>query len=479
MKLIQLVRPIASLIPEVEKPTQRVNFREKILWTACSLLLYMVCSNLPLFGIQMAKTSDPFYLMRVILASNRGTLMELGVSPLVTTGMVLQLLQGSKILEVNLDDREERVLFTAAQKLVGLLVTLVEASAYVMSGMYGDVSAIGTGNAILIVAQLFFAGLMLLMLDELLQKGYGLGSGISLFIASHICETIVWKAFSPTTINSGRGTEFEGAILAFFHLMFVRSNKLQAIREALYRQNLPNLTNLMATCLIFALCIYMQEWRVNLTVKYQKYRGTEGKYPIKLFYTSNMPIILQTAFVSNIYFISQMLYNQSPNSPFFKLFGEWSTTESGPLSHSVPVGGLAYYVSPPVSLLDMFYDPFHAIFYLFFTLTACAIFGRTWTEVSGTSVRDVARQMRERQVVMKGHRDTATAKVLSRYIPIAAALGGICIGLLTVVADYMGAIGSGTGILLCVTIIHDFYEALMKENIPPEMNAKAIRAMAM
>lgn len=427
----------------------------------------------------MAKTSDPFYLMRVILASNRGTLMELGVSPLVTTGMVLQLLQGSKILEVNLDDKEERVLFTAAQKLVGLLVTLVEATAYVMSGMYGDVSAIGTGNAILIVAQLFFAGLMLLMLDELLQKGYGLGSGISLFIASHICETIVWKAFSPTTINSGRGTEFEGAILAFFHLMFVRSNKLQAIREALYRQNLPNLTNLMATCLIFALCIYMQEWRVNLTVKYQKYRGTEGKYPIKLFYTSNMPIILQTAFVSNIYFISQMLYHQSPNSPFFKLFGEWSTTESGPLAHSVPVGGLAYYVSPPVSLLDMFYDPFHAIFYLLFTLTACAIFGRTWTEVSGTSVRDVARQMRERQVVMKGHRDTATAKVLSRYIPIAAALGGVCIGLLTVVADYMGAIGSGTGILLCVTIIHDFYEALMKENIPPEMNAKAFRAMAM
>ena len=403
--------------------------------------------------------------------------MELGVSPLVTTGMVMQLLAGSKILEVNMDNKEDRVLFTGAQKVVALLVTLVEAAAYVMSGMYGDISAIGTGNALLIVGQLFFAGLILLMLDELLQKGYGLGSGLSLFIASHISETIVWKAFSPTSINTGRGTEFEGAIFAFFHLIYVRGNKLQAIREALYRQNLPNITNLMATCLIFALCIYMQSWRVNLTVKYQKYRGTEGKYPIKLFYTSNMPIILQTALVSNIYFVSQMLYNQSPNSPFFKLFGEWSVTENGPLAHSVPIGGLAYYVSPPVSLSDMFYDPFHALFYLVFTLTACAIFGRTWTEVSGTSVRDVARQMREKQVVMKGHRDTATAKVLNRYIPIAAALGGICIGLLTVVADYMGAIGSGTGILLCVTIIYDFYEALMKENPPAEMNMKALGMM--
>lgn len=464
MKLIHLIRPILAGIPEVEKPRQKVPLQEKITWTACALLVYVVCSNLPLYGIQRAQTSDPFYWMRVILASNRGTLMELGVSPLMTTGMVMQLLAGAKILDVDLKSKEDRVLFTAAQKVVGLLVTLVQAALYVVSGMYGDVASIGAGNAILIVAQLTFSGFILLMLDELLQAGYGLGSGISLFIASHISETIVWKAFSPTTINTGRGTEFEGAVLAFFHLMYVRSNKLQAIREALYRQNLPNLTNLAATLLIFALCIYMQGWRVMLAVKSQRARGAEQKYPIKLFYTSNMPIILQTAFVSNLYFMSQMFYNQAPNSPFVKLFGDWtpSTLETG--ANAVPVGGLAYYVSPPATFTAMLSDPFHALFYLMFTLTACAIFARTWTEVSGSSVRDVARQFRENQIVMKGHRETATAKVLGRYIPIAAALGGICIGLLTVIADYMGAIGSGTGILLTVTIIFEFQEAFMKEN---------------
>lgn len=469
MRAIHLIRPIISVVPEVEKPQARVPFREKILWTTCALLIYMVCSNLPLYGVQRAQTSDPFYWMRVILASNRGTLMELGVSPLVTTGMVMQLLVGAKILDVNLDNKEDRVLYTAAQKVVGLAVTAIEASAYVLSGMYGDVSAIGTGNALLIVAQLFFAGLVLLMLDEMLQKGYGLGSGISLFIASHISETIVWKAFSPTTINTGRGTEFEGACLAFFHLLFVRSNKFQAIGEALFRQNLPNLTNLVATLLIFALCIYMQGWRVNLTVKLQRSRGLERPYPVKLFYTSNMPIILLTALVSNIYFVSQMLYSQAPGSPFVHLLGKWESVGGAAGSGagsaiSVPVGGLAYYVSPPATLSDMLYDPFHALFYLMFTLTACAMFGRTWTEVSGTGVRDVSRQMRENQVVMKGHRDTATARVLGRYIPIAAALGGATVGLLTVMADYMGAIGSGTGILLTVTIIFENYEAFMREN---------------
>jgi protein transport protein SEC61 subunit alpha len=212
----------------------------------------------------------------------------------------------------------------------------------------------------------------------------------------------------------------------------------------------------------------MQGWRVYLNVKSSKARGAETKYPIKLFYTSNMPIILQTALVSNLYFISQMLYNKAPKSILSKIVGQWTDAPAGSSSANtaqlIPTGGLAYYVSPPTTLSAMFRDPFHAIFYLLFTLTACAIFGRMWTEVSGTSVRDVARKMREHQIVMKGHRDTATAKVLARYIPIAAALGGVCIGVLTVLADYMGAIGSGTGILLTVTIIYDFYEAFMSEN---------------
>ena len=147
-----------------------------------------------------------------------------------------------------------------------------------------------------------------------------------------------------------------------------------------------------------------------------------------------------------------------------KIVGQWEAAPPAIASstHLVPVSGLAYYVSPPTTLSAMFRDPFHAIFYLMFTLTACAIFGKMWTEVSGTSVRDVARKMREQQIVMKGHRDTATVKVLARYIPIAAALGGICIGLLTVLADYMGSIGSGTGILLTVTIIYEFYVALQQ-----------------
>jgi protein transport protein SEC61 subunit alpha len=403
--------------------------------------------------------------MRVILASNRGTLMELGISPIVTSGLVMQLLAGSRIIEVNYNVKEDRALFNGAQKLFGILITIGEAIAYVVSGMYGDLGTLGAGNAILIIVQLFIAGLIVLTLDELLQKGYGLGSGISLFIATNICETIIWKAFSPTTLNTGRGTEFEGAVIALFHLMITRSDKLRAFKEALYRQNLPNVTNLLATVLIFIVVIYFQGWRVDLPVKYQKYRGQAGTqagtYPIKLFYTSNMPIILQTALVSNLYFVSQLLYNRAPTNILVRLLGKWQDTEGeGP---TIPVGGIAYYISPPTSFAEIIYDPFHAVCYLIFILTACALFSKTWIEVSGASARDVAKQLRDNQMIMKGHRDSALIHVLNRYIPTAAAFGGMCIGALSVIADFMGAIGTGTGILLSVTIIFQFYEAFVKE----------------
>eukprot|EP00920_Eleutheroschizon_duboscqi_P025399 GHVT01062555.1.p1 GENE.GHVT01062555.1~~GHVT01062555.1.p1 ORF type:complete len:391 (-),score=98.37 GHVT01062555.1:1825-2832(-) len=327
--------------------------------------------------------------------------------------------------------------------------------------MYGDVSELGAGNALLIIMQLFFAGVVVIVLDELLQKGYGLGSGISLFIATNICETIVWKAFSPTTINTGKGTEFEGALVSLFHCLFTKPDKVAALKEAFYRSNAPNITNLLATVLVFLVVIYFQGFRVDLAVKYQKIRGQQGSYPIKLFYTSNIPIILQTALVSNLYFFSQLLYRRFKTNMLVNLLGQWQELEAG--GQTIPVGGLAYYISPPNSLADLVDDPFHAFIYITFVLVSCAVFSKTWIEVSGSSARDVARQLRDQQMVMKGYRDSSLVQVLNRYIPTAAAFGGMCIGALTILADFLGAVGSGTGILLAVTIIYQYYEMLVKE----------------
>ncbi|CAN0853584.1 Protein transport protein Sec61 subunit alpha [Linum grandiflorum] len=248
--------------------------------------------------------------MRTILASSRGTVMELGITPIVTSGLVMQLLAGCKIIQVDNSVREDRALLNGAQKLLSILIALGLAVAYVLSGMYGS--------------------------------------------------------------------------------------------------------------------------------------------------------ILQSALVSNLYFISQLLYRMYSGNFLVNLLGSWKESEySG--GQFIPVGGLAYYVTASASLADIAANPFHALFYMTFMLGACALFSKAWIKVSGSSARDVANQLKEQRMVMPGHRDSNMENELNRYIPTAAAFGGICIGALTVLADFTGAIGSGTGILLAVTIIYQYFETFEKE----------------
>mmetsp|Transcript_68110 Transcript_68110/g.79243 ORF Transcript_68110/g.79243 Transcript_68110/m.79243 type:complete len:475 (+) Transcript_68110:27-1451(+) len=456
-----LLRPAFALLPEVQKPDRKILFKDRLIWTGVVLLLYLVCCQIPLYGVATTSGNDPLYWMRVILASNRGTLMELGIGPIVTAGMVMQLLAGAKLIDIDQNVKEDRILYEGAQKLLGLIIAFGEAIAYIWSGMYGDLSDLGAGNAILIIIQLTVAGIIVLLLDELLNKGYGLGSGISLFIATNICEAIVWKSFSPITVQTDQGPEFEGSLIALVHLLITRPNKIGALQQAFYRSGWPNINNLLATILVFLIVIYFQGFRVDIAVKSAKVRGHSQAYPIKLFYTSNIPIILQSALVSNLYFLSQLLFKKFRGNFLVRVLGQWQEVEMG--SYSVPVGGIAYYISPPRSVMDLFYDPLHIILYVTFILGTCALFSKTWIQVSGSSARDVAKQLKDQDMGIQGYRDSNIEKRLNKYIPIAASFGGVCIGALTIIADFMGAIGSGTGILLAVTIVYGMFETFTKE----------------
>lgn len=464
MRILDIFRPFQALLPSVQQPERRVPFRERMLYTLVCLAIFLVCSQLPLFGVKTTAGSDPFYWARVIMASSRGTVMELGIGPTVTAGLITQLLVGSKLVDVDNNVKADRDLLKTADHVLALIITVGQAIVYVMTGMYGEPSEIGVVNSVLIVLQLFVAGILVMLLDDMLNNGWGLGSGISLFIATNICESIVWKAFSPYTLNAGRGPEFEGAVIALFQFVFTRADKTRALKDAFYRSDLPNIMQLLATIAIFMMVVYFQGFRVELPIRNKRTRGGQGgTYPIKLFYTSNMPIILQSALVSNLYFVSQLLFRRYGGNLLVQLLGRWQADEfNGQMN---PVGGLVYYISPPRNLADAAANPVHTLFYTAFMLAACAIFSITWIEVSGQSAGDVAKQLREQQYFLQGHRDTVGSlkKELNRYIPTAAAFGGMCIGVLTIIADFLGAIGSGTGILLAVTIIYQYFEQYEKE----------------
>lgn len=191
------------------------------------------------------------------------------------------------------------------------------------------------------------------------------------------------------------------------------------------------------------LVLKKQGWKVNIPLVSTQQRGIKHEYPIKLFYTSNIPIILMTTFLSNIYYMSQILYSRFSKNFFVRILGVWQEVEMG-TGRARPVGGLAYYLTPPHSVSDIVNNPLHAAFYITFMLTATGLFSYFWLQVSGKSTNDVLRQFVDGKVQIPGKtRQESMKMVLNRYIPVAAVMGGVCIGLLTIFADLLGAVGSG------------------------------------
>jgi protein transport protein SEC61 subunit alpha len=174
-----------------------------------------------------------------------------------------------------------------------------------------------------------------------------------------------------------------------------------------------------------------------------------------------MPIILQSALISNLFFFSQILYQNFKGNFIVRLLGTWQDVDMS--GHQVPTYGLVYFLTPPHSLLDLFTSPLKSAIYILFTIGTCAVFSTTWIEVSNSSAKDVAQQLDEQGMTVQGYRRENVRHFLNKYIPVAAALGGVCIGALSIFADLVGAIGSGTGILMMVTIIYGMFETFAKE----------------
>lgn len=460
---VELMRPLAPFLPTIERPAKDLRLKDRCVYVMGVLVFYLIASKVPLYGPRLSsETNDPLGVYRVMLASNRGTLMELGISPVVSASMILQVISGMKLVTVNRNDPQERAMYEVLEKCAGIFATLGQAFFYtVVSGMYGSVWSLGVGNVIIILAQLCASGIMVILWDDLLQKGYGFGSAISLFISCNICENIMWNAFSYNVVKGVNGPQYEGAMI---HLMYqLASNTgLSGLKDAFFRSGWPNITSLLATVVVFCIVIYFQGFRVDIPIKHTKIRAgsVSNTYPIRLFYTSNMPIMIQSTVTSSLFLVSNLLQSRFGTNPLTWILGTWHRT---PYGKSIPVSGFCYYISPPQGLSEVFRDPLHFTFYVLYMLFSCAFFASQWLEVSGSGSKDVARNLKEQGMTVIGYRPDSMYIALNRYIPPAAVLGGFCVGALTIFSDFMGALGSGTSILLAVGNILQVIEQAQKQ----------------
>ncbi len=483
---LKALSPFVRVMPEVKAPDREVSFKEKAVWTIVVLLIFLVMSHMPLYGVDATEGTDYLWAMRVILASTRGTLMELGIGPIVTAGLVMQLLSGSKIINVDFGDPEDRALFTGGQKVLALFMTAFQALAYIMGNAYGQLTA---EESVLVFIQLFTSGVIVILMDELIQKGWGLGSGVSLFIMTNVAGQVIFNMFNVTEFETVIGdapvgypqdyTNLPKGIIAaviqnIMRVAGVGGDTFPAVDVSwlVFRNGFnPSLFTLGVTFLIFGAVIWLESVRVEIPLQYAKYRGMKARYPIKLLYTSNIPVILAQALYANVLFFGQIIYsNWNPNgtNPLLNLIGTFHKDPGS--SRMIADGGLAYYITPPQGIFGIMQEPLgllHVAFYAGAMILLCWGFSKIWVDISGIAPRDVSRQLLGSGYIVPGFRrsERVLERLLERYIPVVAGLGGFLIGILAATADILGALASGTGILLMVSIIKQYYETLAKEQL--------------
>ena len=441
-------------LPQVPKPKKKISLQTKLLWCGVALLIYMVMGQTPLYGAT-APEFDFLAFARVIFASQQGTLIELGIGPIVTAGLLMQLLRGSDILKFDFKKPEERGIFQTATKLVTYVVIVAESIVYA-GAVYGG--ATEPFVLYVIIGQLMAASIIIMFMDELIQKGWGLGSGISLFIMAGVAQQILWSMFSPLPAGDGG---MIGIIPYTIESAFAGD-----LGNVLFRSNqLPSIFGLFLTAGILLILVFTQGIKIEIPIVSTKYRGFAAVYPIKLMYVSNIPVILASALTANAVFVFQMIWsNFNPrNNNFFVNF----IAQFDPTSPSTPIGGLIYYVTPPRGLDVAALDPMRAVGYVLFMIGIVIVFGRLWVELGGLSPKTAAQNLLDADVQIPGFRrsNKPVEALLNKYIPSVTIIGSCILGLLAGVSDVLGVFGSGIGVLLMVDIMINYYTQLVREQV--------------
>lgn len=433
--MIEKLQPIFSLLPQVKSPDYRVPFKEKLQWTGIILILYFIIGMVPLFGLSPTAV-DQFAQLRAVLAGSFGSIITLGIGPIVTASIILQLMVGGKIIKLDLSQPRDKALFQGTQKLLAIIFTVFEAAVLVFTGALAPSSP---EVAWILVLQIFIGGILIIFLDEVISK-WGFGSGVGLFIAGGVAQTIIVGSFNFLSSPTSPGVP-SGAIPHFIYTLTTSQPDFSLL--------LP----VIAVIVVFLVVVYAESMRVEIPLSYGGVKGARGKYPLKFIYASNMPVILTSALLLNVQL-------------FASIFDRIGIPILGTISNGQPISGLALYLSVP-TISTLFTNPLHVLIYAVFFIGSCVLFAWIWVELSGIGPKQVAKQLYDMGMQIPGFRSSRGhfERILKKYIPAITVMGGAFVGLLAFGADLTSALGGGTGVLLTVGIVYRLYEELAQEQL--------------
>ncbi len=491
------LRRFVDVYPSITKPEGHVRFNQKLWTTTLVLIIYFMMTNVMIYGLSDS-TLDIFSSFRAIMAGASGSIMHLGIGPIVTGSIIMQLFAGAKIIQLDLQNSDDKQLYQGVQKLLVLIMIPIES----IPQVYGFLDpsetlildfGIGWANTI-IVAQLFMGSYLVFLLDELVSK-WGIGSGISLFIAAGVAQSTFVGTLSPLPVTAGSPLSFQnppsGTLPMIFYTLRTATNS-QLVSENGFELILLNHANpiaaLVSSIIVFLVVAYAESSKLELPLTHGKVRGHRGQYPIRLVYASNIPVILMAALLANINMFTLLFWSHPVLStvPILGRNGAFSRAHwfgSYEVGATTPSDGFAWYSSMVNGVGDWFLpllnqtgDAYghslgqlmvHVLVYVFVMTAGSTVFAKFWIETTNMGAKDVAKQIERTGMQIPGFRKNPVVleRILERYIPPVTLFSGAFVGLLAAGADLLGTVGNatGTGLLLAVGIILRTYEQIQKE----------------
>jgi preprotein translocase subunit SecY len=488
---------LVDVYPSITKPEGHVRFNQKLWTTTLVLIIYFMMTNVMIWGLSDS-TLDVFSSFRAIMAGASGSIMHLGIGPIVTGSIIMQLFAGAKIIQLDLQDSADKRLYQGVQKILVLIMIPIESIPQVYGFLDPHESVIiqfgiGWANA-LIVAQLFIGSYLVFLLDELVSK-WGIGSGISLFIAAGVAQSTFVGTLSPLPVVQGSPMSIEnppsGTLPMIFYTLRTATNS-ELVSQNGFETILLNHANpvaaLVSSVIVFLVVAYAESSKLELPLTHGKVRGHRGQYPIRLVYASNIPVILMAALLANVNMFTLLFWShpvlskvpilgRNADISYAHWFGSYepnATTPTGGFAwYSSMVNGVGDWLMP---LLNQSGDAMghslgqimvHVFTYVFFMTAGSTVFAKFWIETTNMGSKDVAKQIERTGMQIPGFRKNPVVleRILERYIPPVTIFSGAFVGLLAAGADLLGTVGNatGTGLLLAVGIILRTYEQIQKE----------------
>ena len=488
------LKPIIGRMPTITKPDGHVHFRTKMIWTLTILVVYFAMTNVAIYGLG-GETIDLFSQYRAILAGASGSLMHLGIGPIVTGSIIMQLFTGAKIINLDLQNPKDKEIYQGTQKVLVMVMIIVESVPQVFGFLEPSSAIVGevglTWARMTIITQLAIGSYLVFLMDESVSK-WGIGSGFSLFIAAGVSQAIFTGTLNWEPAPDS-GSEVPAGTLPMI-LWYIKNSSTSDLSEGGYEAMLlapPNpLVALIGTLIVFFIVVYVESSRIELPLAHGKVRGARGRYPIRLIYASNIPVILMAALLANVNMFA-LLFWSHPGMQTWPwlgrnwMLGAFDTTDG---QNPMPTMGLAYYVNRIAGLQDWFlplvspdkygeymgdHEPWqlllHIVVYMSIMVLGSIVFAKFWIETTNMGPESVAKQIQGSGMQIPGFRrdPRIVEKVLERYIPTVTVFSGAVVGFLAAGADMIGTVGqsSGTGVLLTVGIMIRMYEQIGKEQM--------------